>query len=493
MKLWISGMTQFLAERRYLYGVYLWVLHSHHIFMVLVLTTVTGIIIQFLMREVQKKCDRPGGLKYIQIALRINLLAYIIPFVYLVLRAQTIRIEPGEDIWFYYVYNNRGFDSSPQIHSVTFLIVQIWLVGFLISSFRFLLTRKNIKILLLKGTKAEESLYGEMTQWKNRMEIRDQIELVMFSGIPTSFTIGLYKKIICLPAGKEKNDYTLMLIHELLHIKHGDMFWGCLMSFASAVQWFNPFCRHLLSNMDRWDEACVDEEVQQCQVNLGAYMKLLLMQALDWRNAVSFQTNGMRTMSQKGSGIKERISRMDHHRAIDSINKTKAIRGTVTLAAAGIVFSLISGSLLVEAKGRWVEATEEAHKMEMNGRDLDVYVEKTMSVEELDSYVITVDESIDLAADSSGSINWQLNGFQAMETGSVYLSAGSEIEVVAFASPTDKTVKIAVKRGANEYSYINGNAAIYHTFPITVSGTYSIAAFNPNATAVTLTGGYYIR
>ena len=492
MESWIGGIAQYLVERRYLLGLYIWVEHADQIMMMLVFTALTGTILQLFLPIVSSAWDRPGGLYYIQKALRVNLLCYLVPFVFLAFRLRTMEFHFGQDMWITYHYSNQGFFGTPQIRMVSNVINFIWLIGFIICFVRSRKKKSIVKRIFRMGKPAGPELQERMDMWKERMGLKEPISLWVLPGIPTSFTTGVRRKQIWLPVEMSMDKNDMMLIHELLHISHKDIMWGNLMNLVFCVNWYNPLCRRLIREMGKWDEALVDAEVLRYCSDKGAYMNLLLSQTVEWRDS-SLAPSEIRALVHKQSEIKERILRMICHEERTRISKTKVIVMAAAIALVSFTAAIATSSLLVEAKGLWVEATDAGVKEEVNGKDHDFLVEEIMTAEEVASYKITVDESIDLAAESSGMINWELPGYEANETGSVYLPAGSTIEVMAFFNPDDKIIKIAVKRGGNIYSFVEDSGTLHHEFYISTSGYYRIAAFNPNSTTVTVTGHYSIQ
>mgnify|MGYP000819987563 FL=1 len=72
-----------------------------------------------------------------------------------------------------------------------------------------------------------------------KLHIRRAIRIQLSSAVPTPFATGLLKPVIILPGRDFSNrEQQYILLHELTHIKFGDLWIRWLSMFASAVHWW---------------------------------------------------------------------------------------------------------------------------------------------------------------------------------------------------------------------------------------------------------------
>ncbi|MDO4552593.1 MAG: M56 family metallopeptidase [Bacillota bacterium] len=144
--------------------------------------------------------------------------------------------------------------GSPQ--SVTDWLFLVYAAGVLVTVLWHFLAFFRLRLLLWHSPPASE-------------EVRRQIELVCekyglkgcaavsVEGLPSAFVCGVFRPVLAVPAGKTPDEK--VLLHELLHLKHGDalqsMFW-CLLR---ALHWCNPFLHCVFDRVGNDMEALCDQ------------------------------------------------------------------------------------------------------------------------------------------------------------------------------------------------------------------------------------------
>lgn len=97
---------------------------------------------------------------------------------------------------------------------------------------------------------------------------------IIANGAP--FLAGLRRPIIFVPAplaGREGD--TEILVHELVHLKRGDLVLRPLERLVADVFWFSPFAWAIRSELDTWREAAVDETAAELTGDRIAYARAL--------------------------------------------------------------------------------------------------------------------------------------------------------------------------------------------------------------------------
>jgi len=153
--------------------------------------------------------------------------------------------------------------SFLETHGTYNIIFTVWLVGFLFNIGSILYKQysfnKSIKRLSEPVPKAvtekAKKIAAELGTGAN-------FKVVTVSEIPSPMLIGFWKSLLILPEKRyaEKELY-LILKHELVHLKHHDLFIKAFMLFCGALHWFNPFMKPFIRSAEGEGELYCDETV----------------------------------------------------------------------------------------------------------------------------------------------------------------------------------------------------------------------------------------
>lgn len=105
-------------------------------------------------------------------------------------------------------------------------------------------------------------------------------ELVVSEGVQTPIVTGLLRPRIVLPAGLESalscEDIRMVFLHELAHVKRGDLWMAWLASITGALHWFNPAIHFAISRARKDREMACDESVLRLIDDSEAYGSALV-------------------------------------------------------------------------------------------------------------------------------------------------------------------------------------------------------------------------
>lgn len=148
--------------------------------------------------------------------------------------------------------------SWPVLFSVLWLVgVAVFITIHIIRHRRFLkmVKRWSIKV---DDEQVLNMLHGVQTE----MRIRKQIELQTCHGISSPMLLGFFRPTILLPVNNiPPDELPLILKHELIHYKRGDIWYKALVFLATALHWFNPFVYLVAREIAIQCEISCDEEV----------------------------------------------------------------------------------------------------------------------------------------------------------------------------------------------------------------------------------------
>ncbi len=154
--------------------------------------------------------------------------------------------------------------------------------------------------------------------------------------------VGLLRPMLLLPAiAYDPQQLSLMLTHELIHLKHGHLWGKALGCLNLAVHWFNPLMPFLFREMGVLCEMACDETVLTLKEpeHRSAYVDAILSAALLTRTArtplCSPLNGGVKQMNQ----IKQRIALMTPFRP------RRAGAGFIVCT---LLLALLTGSVLAD-------------------------------------------------------------------------------------------------------------------------------------------------
>ncbi|WP_447641764.1 MULTISPECIES: M56 family metallopeptidase [Chitinophagaceae] len=146
---------------------------------------------------------------------------------------------------------NRNFPLSTFIYKTisSSYISYIYIFLLLLNAFIFLLQsiqqKKRYKIYESNPHPIPNNLEQLVTEWKNRLKIKQSIRLVLQENIVSPFTKYLLKPTIVVPLsfvnGLGTKEMEAVLLHELWHIKRHDYLFLIIQLLLEKIMYFNPF------------------------------------------------------------------------------------------------------------------------------------------------------------------------------------------------------------------------------------------------------------
>ncbi|NQV07893.1 hypothetical protein HQ535_15230, partial [bacterium] len=89
-----------------------------------------------------------------------------------------------------------------------------------------------------------ESFYDQLDRCAQRLNLRRKPRVVTTTSIQSPAVFGLFRPVLLMPVGYirklSRKDTEYMLLHELAHIKRGDLIAHSLYMLVQLVYWYNP-------------------------------------------------------------------------------------------------------------------------------------------------------------------------------------------------------------------------------------------------------------
>lgn len=195
------------------------------------------------------------------------------------------------------------------------------------------------RILHRQGRKAPEEWQALLARCQKEAAVKQPVELVLQPLFASPALTGLLRKRLLLPAegpALSEAELRYIFLHELYHLRHGDLWVNALMVLLQALHWFNPVLWICFAQVRRDMELACDAAVVH---HLGegerlAYGRALLEAAVQ-KPAVSMR---LLAMANDHESLRERIVQIKKAAFWRKHRTAIAILGSICIMAAALLF-----------------------------------------------------------------------------------------------------------------------------------------------------------
>ena len=195
----------------------------------------------------------------------------------------------------------------PAPHSATDVLFYLYCLGVLAFLSRHLLAYLRLRVVLRQGRSAGPEVQSQLRRVAGQYGLAS-CRAIEVEGLASAFLCGVFHPVLILPAGEPVDDK--VILHELLHLKHRDVFWGFFLCLLQSLHWCNPLLRYCARRAQNDCEARCDQRVLERLKGEERrdYGRILLSMADD-RYA---RMPGTSSIANGGKNIKARISCIAH-------------------------------------------------------------------------------------------------------------------------------------------------------------------------------------
>ncbi len=157
-------------------------------------------------------------------------------------------------------------DSAVVWNHLDLAVTSIWVAGFVLST-AFVLAKQIACSSLIRRSSlpVDERYVSALAELCRRLGVKRRVRLIVTSRPIGPAVFGLVRPSILMPevllAGNSLERVELVLAHELIHVKRGDIIAGKLQLVAQLVWWFHPLVWWANREACREREHCCDGEV----------------------------------------------------------------------------------------------------------------------------------------------------------------------------------------------------------------------------------------
>lgn len=238
-------------------------------------------------------------------------------------------VERGMDSAF-----SNAYDTSTMAHilpviknmpcSITDWLFVIYVVGIVVAACYYLFSYMQFRNLLKKGETIGEATRQQILSVAEKYDLK-VCQIVAIDGISSAFICGMRNPLLVIPRESKRQDDIIskefdqdenmiseqvhlddkVILHELLHLKHKDVWQNVFWCILRCLHWCNPFLQYVCNRIENDMESLCDQRVLERLEGEDRrdYGRILLNMA----NQRYARTPGTSSISNGGKNISRRI------------------------------------------------------------------------------------------------------------------------------------------------------------------------------------------
>lgn len=449
----------------------------NNLFVVLILTTITGIIF-YVMGIPFRKIWFKNSIRLLRFQLRVTQGAFLVPFVYIVLYVRTRVYLPGFKSainLFYY---------TPATVRMSILLTCVWIVFFL-TQLISRVSRYYQWVQICQGNIPEEDMEIQalFTEICERLGVGGKITLCRNDSVSMPCITYHHGYTVVLPLEcYTRKEAAIIFCHEICHYLNGDLYRKTVGTAANLIHAFNPVARAATSELNlaceeycdsvacrRGDEFFTDKE----------YYGMILDELKEGRKRERYN---LLAFAETRSDYERRVECMSNNRLHGNIKKGTAVLLSACFLMGSSITALAVGDGVTAAYGVVADATDnrvDDLKQEgitglADGMSDEEILEEFARAYDLDpdDVIMMGEENIETIGDSK-FINWP-----GIPAGKTYMSTGfsqevgDTVTVTTVGTPEDIKYQTGIKDPNQTMRYVDGTGSTKHDFSISIKGRY---------------------
>lgn len=200
----------------------------------------------------------------------------------------------------------------------------------------------------------DEEKLALLEKWCKKLKIHQKVHLSSNDYV-TSPQILYYKGYqIIMPSYIMGNkDFSMALLHELVHLKHGDLITKQMASIAHVLHGFNPFAAKLRNKIERWAE--VDCDFAVCEYGKGEFTRQEYYNCLLRLKLRSSEEKTIRDMCGLVENRKLVSFRVDMVHSITEKEMHTPVYGYLVVAFIPLMATFGSVELFRQINQKWIQ------------------------------------------------------------------------------------------------------------------------------------------
>lgn len=186
--------------------------------------------------------------------------------------------------------------------SITDVFFYVYAAGVLLLALWFFRSYTRLRVAIRRGLSPAPEVLAQVEGVAARYGLKAPRRVVVLPGLESAFVCGPLRPVLALP-GRPVDDK--VLLHELLHLRHGDVWAGVGVCALRCLHWCNPLIWYCCDRIQNDCEALCDQRVlERLEGEERRAYGVILLSMADGRYA---RAPGTSSMANGGRNIKARI------------------------------------------------------------------------------------------------------------------------------------------------------------------------------------------
>ncbi len=182
------------------------------------------------------------------------------------------------------------------------MLFYVYAAGVLLLALWFFLSYMRLRAAIRRGLSPTPEVLAQVEGVAARYGLKAPRLVVVLPGLESAFVCGPLRPVLALP-GRPVDDK--VLLHELLHLRHGDVWAGVGVCALRCLHWCNPLIWYCCDRIQNDCEALCDQRVlERLEGEERRAYGVILLSMADGRYA---RAPGTSSMANGGRNIKARI------------------------------------------------------------------------------------------------------------------------------------------------------------------------------------------
>ncbi|MFC7291333.1 M23/M56 family metallopeptidase [Hirschia litorea] len=174
--------------------------------------------------------------------------------------------------------------ASPFQFDFMMALTAFLVLGWLFRAFRARWASRELKQITSKAVPIRSyTVLNAAEFWQSRLGLARKASFQLMPGDYSPFTQGVFKPVVYLPHGLERElgaeELALVVGHELMHVRRLDALWRPAERIVADILWFNPFAWMVRAELDRAREIACDEAMLVSKAPPTVYARALVAAA----------------------------------------------------------------------------------------------------------------------------------------------------------------------------------------------------------------------
>ena len=190
----------------------------------------------------------------------------------------------------------------PAPGSITDALFYLYAAGVLLLALWFFLSYARLRAAIRRGLSPAPEVLAQVEGVAARYGLKAPRRVVVLPGLESAFVCGPLRPVLALP---DRPVDDKVLLHELLHLRHGDVWAGVGVCALRCLHWCNPLIWYCCDRIQNDCEALCDQRVlERLEGEERRAYGVILLSMADGRYA---RAPGTSSMANGGRNIKARI------------------------------------------------------------------------------------------------------------------------------------------------------------------------------------------